>query len=265
MEHTSVIRERPSSFIHTARNADMHQLITPKLFSPEELLNMREQFYRSGYIKLPSFLSEDALAIFQEEMRDLELIASRKKFDMPGYETPRKLSVAGGNLIKTHSPTLFGLYHHYALRSNVEQLTGRRIYSCTHPEEFMVANFLHHNGDTHGWHLDDPAFALIIFAESPQENAGGEVEFISNWPDICKRKRCQPDSNIQELIAWAEENGMVDRHAHNCGDAYLLRADLNLHRVCPLKYSGERRSVVNLAFQTKSEVDYGLTANLLYG
>lgn len=265
MENTTVTCEQPSNFIHTTRNVDLDQLITPKLFSPGELLDMREQFYRSGYIKLPSFLSGDALAVFREEMEHLELIASRKKFEMPGYQTPRMLSVVGGNLIKSCAPVLYSLYHHYALRSCVEQLTGRHIYDCTHPDEYMVANFLHNSGDTHGWHLDDPAYALIIFAECPQKNGGGEVEFISNWLDICRRKHCQPDSNIQELIDWARENGMVDRHTHNCGDAYLLRADLNLHRVCPLKCSGERRSVVNLAFQNRSIVDYGLTANLLYG
>ncbi|MGY1488954.1 HalD/BesD family halogenase [Methylobacillus pratensis] len=265
MQNTIAAFEQPSNFIKTARNVDLYELITPKLFSPDDLLDMREQFARSGYIKLPSFLSEDALAVFREEMEQLELIASRKKFEMPGYQTPRKLSVAGGSMIKSYAPVLYSLYHHYALRSCVEQLTGRRIYSCTHPEEYMVANFLHNSGDTHGWHLDDPAYALIIFAESPKENGGGEVEFISNWLDICRRKQRQPDSNIQDLIAWAEENGMVDRHAHNSGDAYLLRADINLHRVCPLKRAGERRSVVNLAFQTTSVARYGLTANLLYG
>lgn len=265
MENTSITREKPSNFIHPVRNVDLYKLITPKLFSPDELLDMREQFYRSGYVKLPSFLSDDALAVFRDEMEQLELVASRKKFEMPGYKTPRRLSVVGGNMIKSYAPVLYSLYHHYALRSCVEQLTGRRIYSCTHPEEYMVANFLHNSGDTHGWHLDDPAYALIIFAESPQKNGGGEVEFISNWSDICRRKQCKPDSDIQELITWARENGMVDRQTHNSGDAYLLRADINLHRVCPLKYSGDRRSVVNLAFQNTSKADYGLTANMLYG
>lgn len=265
MENVTVANEQSSSFIYTSRNVDIHQRFTPKLFSPDEILNMREQFYRSGYIKIPSFLSDDALAIFREEVEQLELIASRKKFKMPGYDTPRRLSVVGGNMIKLYAPILYSLYHHYALRSCVEQVTGHRIYNCTHPEEYMVANFLHNSGDTHGWHLDDPEYALIIFAESPQDDGGGEVEFISNWLDICRRKQCQPDSNIQDLITWAEENGMVDRHTHNSGDAYLLRADMNLHRVAPLKHSSERRSVVNMAFQKTSQSDYGLTANLLYG
>jgi hypothetical protein len=265
VQDTIAAFEPPGNLININRNVDLYELITPKLFLVDELLDMREQFARSGYVKLPSFLSEDALAVFRDEMEQLELFACRKKFEMPGYQTPRKLSVAGGSQIKFNSPVLYSLYHHYALRSCVEQLTGRQIYTCTHPEEFMVANFLHNSGDTHGWHLDDPAYALIIFAESPLEGGGGEVEFISNWQDICRRKQRQPDSNIQDLILWAEENGMVDRHAHKSGDAYLLRADINLHRVCPLKRSGERRSVVNLAFQSTPRADYGRTATLLYG
>ncbi|MCB5190917.1 hypothetical protein LG198_09280 [Methylobacillus arboreus] len=256
---------QPGDFINVARKAELYDLITPKVFGQDELLDMRDQFARCGYVKLSSLLSQEALAVFREEMEQLEQLASRKRFEMPGYLTPRKLSVAGGGLIKSHSPALYSLYHHYALRNCVEQITGRPIYTCTHPEEYMVANFLHNNGDTHGWHLDDPAYALILFAETPPEQAGGEVEFISNWLDLCRRKNRKPDENIQDLIAWAEENGMVDRHEHKSGDAYLLRADINLHRVSPLKNAGDRRSVVNLAFQATAVADYGLTADLLYG
>lgn len=245
--------------------AEIYDLITPKNFDPGFLLDMREQFARTGYVRLPGFFTSDALALFKAEMEEMEQIAMRRNFNMPGYATPRSLSVLSGNLIKSQSPLLYSMYHHYALRSCIESIVGRPVYTCTHPDEFMVANFLHNSGDTHGWHLDDPAYALIIFAEVPSEDCGGEVEFIANWKDLCRRKGRKPDENIHDLIEWANENGLVDRHTHNAGDAYLLRADLNLHRVTPLRRIGERRAAVNLAYQSAPETIYGETANLLYG
>ena len=257
--------EQNKGWMSLGKWAELYDLITPQSFSYADLLDMREQFVRYGYVKLPAFLTSEALHIFKSEMEDMEQIAMRKQFEMPGYNTPRSLSVLGGALIKSQSPLLYSLYHHYALRGCIESIVGRPIYTCNHREEFMVANFLHNSGDTHGWHLDDPAFALIIFAEAPTEGGGGEVEFIANWTDLCKRKGYKPDENVSELVNWANDNGLVDRKSHQSGDAYLLRADLNLHRVMPLLRGNERRSAVNLAFQATPTATYGSTANLLYG
>lgn len=258
------IQEQNRGWLSLGKWSELYELITPQTFSVTDLLDMREQFARSGYVKLPNFLTSDALQIFKSEMDEMEQIAIRKQFEMPGYNTPRKLSVLGGASIKSQSPLLYSLYHHYALRSCIESIVGRPIYTCNHKEEFMVANFLLNNGDTHGWHLDDPSYALIIFADAPSQGGGGEIEFISNWTDLCKRKGHKPDDNVSELVSWAKENGLVDEKSHHSGDAYLLRADLNLHRVKPLLKQGERRSAVNLAFQSTPNAIYGSTANLLY-
>lgn len=243
----------------------LFDLTMPKNFEPDTLADMHEQFLRGGYVKLPDFLTPAALHFLQSELRRLEAAASRRTFEMPGYLSPRNLSVLGGRAIKEHSRFLYRLYHHTALRTCVEAISGRPIFSCIHPEEFMVANFLQSSGDTHGWHLDDPPYALVIFAETPKPGEGGEVEIIPNWSDLCRRKQRQADQNIADLIAWAEENSLVDWLHHKAGDAYLLRADLNLHRVVPITAEGARRCVINMAFQTAPETEYADTADLLYG
>ncbi|WP_342150364.1 hypothetical protein [Methylorubrum sp. SB2] len=232
--------------------------------SAAELAALHEQFVRYGYVRLPAFLSGGALAQFRLEMSKLEKVAMRRGFDMPGYDTPRRLSVLGGSLIRKNSSELAGLYYHHAIRSFVERVAGRRIYSCRHPEEFMVANFLQTTGDTHGWHLDDPPLALVIFAEAPAPGGGGEAEMIVNWHDLCRRKDRSVDTGIADLVAWSRDNDLVEQRYHGVGDAYLLRADLNLHRVAPLTARGEKRWVVNLAFQTEPVGSYGETASLLY-
>lgn len=244
--------------------AALFELTAPKEFDAAALADLREQFLRCGYVKLPSFLTPVALEFLKAELERLETSASRRAFEMPGYNTPRSLSVLGGTTIKAQSPLLFGLYHHSALRTCVERVAGRTVYPCQHPEEFMVANLLHRSGDTHGWHLDDPAFALVLFIDAPPEGQGGELEMIANWTDLCRRKGRRPDEDIADLIAWAADNNLVERSHHAPGDAYLLRADINLHRVRPITGADTRRCVLNLAFQANVTAKYSQTANLLY-
>lgn len=244
--------------------AAMFELTAPKEFEAAALADLREQFLRCGYVKLPSFLTPITLRFLKAELERLESNASRRAFEMPGYNTPRSLSVLGGTTIKAQSPLLFGLYQHSALRSCVERIAGRTVYPCQHPEEFMVANLLHRSGDTHGWHLDDPAFAFVLFIDAPAEGQGGELEMIANWTDLCRRKGRRPDEDITDLIAWAAENNLIEHSHHAPGDAYLLRADINLHRVSPITGAGTRRCVLNLAFQANITATYSQTATLLY-
>lgn len=243
----------------------LFDVTSPRVYDGDTAFELHEEFVRSGYVRLHEFFTPAAISFLKLELTRLEKLAVRRVFEMPGYGTPRSLSVLGGSLIKAQSPMLYRLYHHQALRQCMELIAGRPVFPCLHPEEFMVANFLQHSGDTHGWHLDDPSYALVIFIEAPREGGGGEVEIIPNWTELCRRKNRKPDKDIANLIAWAHENGLVERRHHNVGEAYFLRADLNLHRVAPLREEGERRCVINLAFQSSPDAKYGGTADLLYG
>lgn len=234
-------------------------------YSEYAILEMREQFIRKGYVRLDGFLSNASLMLIQAELERLRCVTKAKDFEMPGYETPRKLNVLGGSDIKTLSPLLYKIYHHHAIKNCIEKILGRSIYFCNHPEEYMVANFLTDKGDTHGWHLDDPAYALVLFLEAPGRDAGGELEVISNWDDLCQKKGFLTDQNIQVLLEWAKENNFVEQHFHRAKDAYLLRADRNLHRVTPLSVNGAKRTVVNMAYQSSPETPYKNTADMLYG
>lgn len=242
----------------------LFDLTAAKSFSEEELADLREAFLRKGYVKLPGFLTSAARSLLEGELHRLKDRASRRAFEMPGYQSPRTLSVLGGRVISEHSPMLYGLYHHPSLRNVVASIAGRPIYSCQHAEEYMVANLLHSSGDTHGWHLDDPAFALVLFVKSPAEGEGGELELIPGWRDTCRRKGRTPDEDINDLIEWARDNGLIEQHGHNAGDAYLLRADINLHRVKPITAEGVSRHVINLAFQANANTQFSETATMLY-
>ena len=56
--------------------------------------------------------------------------------------------------------------------SAIARVAGEPVYPCNHLEELIVCIFLLSPGSTHGWHLDDPPYALILVLE-PGVGLGG--------------------------------------------------------------------------------------------
>jgi hypothetical protein len=183
---------------------------------------------------------------------------------MHGVETPRELSTVGGSVIASKFPRWLALYAHHQIVKLLTVLTGGPIYACQHEEEFIVANFLNRQHGTHGWHLDDPAYALIVFFEAPPEGLGGSLEFITNWHAFCERRGADPETNVVPLVGQAREEDLILSRHHARGDAYLLRADKCLHRVTELKDAAFRRAAINMAYQQFPFQVYGESANALY-
>lgn len=242
----------------------MFNIINREAVAPDKINRYRDEFLRRGYTVIRDFLSTEAISLLSREIDELMSGARKRDFSMPGYETPRKLTVIGGQRIMDESRDLLNLYHRHDLRSVIDEVAGQRAYTCTHPEEFMVSNLLNSRADTHGWHLDDPAYAFVICIRSQGQDAGGEIELIPHWTDMCESLGHSRDMKVSELIPWFESNGLLKSELLDKGDAYLLRADRTLHRVSPLKRDGVERLVVNLAYQDRHEVAYGDTAALLY-
>ena len=157
------------------------------------------------------------------------------------------------------------LYVHFELVSVIARVAGEPIYPCNHPEELIVCNFLLAQGSTHGWHLDDPPYALILVLEAPAPGAGGELEFIPGWADLNHELGLDPDGPADAGVAAAQAEGLIRSVDHRSGDAYLLRADRCAHRVAPLRASGTRRVALNFAYEARAGATYGDSATVLYG
>lgn len=228
------------------------------------LLELKKEFQINGYVNLKGLFKEPLSKIYLEEAERLNQYSDIKDFIMPGYQSPRKLSVIGGQKILNNSPMFSLLYLDNSIKNTIETIVGAKIYHITHKEEFMVVNFLEKIGSTHGWHLDDPKFALVAILKAPKENEGGWVEVIPNWTQFCKKFKFDKKIDVIKAIEYAENNGFVKKITHNAGDVYLLNAGDCMHRVAPI--TGEvNRIVVNMAFDTRTNVNYGDTANFLYG
>ncbi len=206
-------------------------------------------FYRCAVFR--NFLSPDkALALRRLVFEGAESL--RKDFLMPSSgHSPRHMSVISGHVLN-QIPAIYDLYHDSRMREVLTKITefkekpspDEAVIIYEDPLENIVATKLDKSGDTHGWHKDDPALALIICLEAPPIGAGGELEYTLYL-------RGHVEYEIVHL---------------NVGDAYLLDANYSSHRVRPLTQDGVVRSILNLTY------DYAFrmpnpngSANLLFG
>jgi hypothetical protein len=128
----------------------------------------------------------------------------------------------------------------------------------------MVLNFLTGPGATHGWHLDDPPFAVVIFVEAPPPEQGGLLELIPNWEKVCEQLGVPPQTGVNPTVKWCQDQGLVKQFHHIAGDVYVLHAGLALHRVTELIGDNARRVVLNFAYERNPDTTYGNTASILY-
>lgn len=226
---------------------------------------LRKTFSSRNYIKLPSLLTKETLAIVSDEVGRLYQNFNRRDFVMGGYKTPRNMKVISGNEILRHSMILPLLYANHDLRDLISDLVGKRIFGVNHKYEFMVGNYQEKIGDSHGWHLDDPRYALIIVIDSPAANHGGELELIANWKQFCLERSFDYVEDTINGVELAKRVGILESHHHAPGDSYLLYASEALHRVAPIESKSQRRLILNMAYDDRKTIEFGDTANELYG
>jgi len=242
----------------------IQNVIAPAYRNDELRRLLREEFRRSEYVRLPGILDPGALAAITDRVRRLRAKSVRRSFVMPGAETPRRMSTLGGKRIVEEEPSLASLYTRDDILSLLRDITGSEIHPCQHEQEFMVANFLNDQGDSHGWHLDDPAFAFVVVLEAPGPEAGGYLEFIPDWARFCRERDASATHDVVPAVAEARRRGLVSVRQHVAGDGYVLRASTALHRVTVVETSRGHRAALNLAYQDVAHQTYGHTATALY-
>ena len=182
---------------------------------------------------------------------------------MPDFNTDRKMSVLSGKDVVSQSDIIASLYACRELRNWITRLIGKDIHTVLHDDEFLVVNFLDGKRDTHGWHLDDPRYALIIVVESPAEHIGGCIEYVPDWKHLAREEGFDPHQNVERGVEICKRKGLLRSDTLNSGDCYLLDAGEVLHRVSPMSADG-RRKALNLAFDDRRYRVYGETATRLY-
>lgn len=239
------------------------RVIAQRYRQAAQLQELHREFTQKGYVKLTGLFEAELASAIAAEVQRLEPTARPRNFRMDGYGTPRVLAALGGSKIAQASSLLAELYGSAELRASLAQITGAPVYPCQHAEEFMVINYLNGPGATHGWHLDDPAYALVCVVVAPPPEHGGCVEFIPDWAAHCQAAAALPELDVERTIA--RSRARIRRRVFRSGDIYLMRADRCLHRVTELTAPEARRVALNLAFEQTPSPRYGHTATALYG
>jgi hypothetical protein len=229
-------------------------------------LNYLQSFFsKKGYVELPNFFRKEVFDIIKKEVMNLQKHLIEHDFIMPQYETPRKLSTIGGTTIRRNSLILELLYSNNFILDFIKTIVGEEVFFCQHPEEWMVINILNKQHSTHGWHLDDPEYALVTIIE--MRGVGGNVEII----DIDNLKRIVDTFDIENITKNASSisevaklHKLIYSKQYVSGQTYLIRAGKCLHRVSELVTQNGLRIALNMAFENTPQPSYGNSAHLLY-
>ena len=103
------------------------------------------------------------------------------------------------------------------------------------PEEYIINN-QSAKGDTHGWHWDDYAFALIHVVEAPDPLYGGRVEYV---PNVVWNKE-----SAGKCIKAALEKELITSMHVRTGETYFMKTNTTLHRISPLLGETNRIAIV---------------------
>lgn len=219
--------------------------MNPVYADPAHLGQLADFLERHGVAVLPQLLDPATLAFLQAEVRRLRPLARQRDFVMPGWNTPRRLATLGAAALGRAASVLPDLGAEASVLRMVRAVTrDPAARPADHQHERAALN-LQEAGGTHGWHLDDPPWALAILLEEPE--AGGALELAPGWTG-----------------GITDASGVVGLKAValRAGDGYLLRADRTLHRVAEVERG--QRAALSLAFQGAEPVVYGGTSDALH-
>lgn len=198
----------------------------------DRISDFQMQYREDDFAEISGFMPRDLHQAALDELESLFSTQSKRR-DLTirqSENTPRKLTILDRDTLNDGSRIIPSIFRARKLYELLELIVGESVHSVPYiPEEF-IASRLHKAGDEHGWHWDDYTWALVWIFKMPGEDNGGSVEFV---------KRVQWNHANPQIEGIVERGPVLKRHPR-VGSAYLLKADTALHRVSPLRESGER-------------------------
>lgn len=208
--------------------------IIEELMLKRLLGSFRNQLNHDGIVEISKCLNKETLQmVISETIRVFEKKAERRDFNMKSLDnTPRHLFNVNENKINEESNFLMNFYYSKDMLYLVGLIGCEYVDYIPFAGDRYLINGLTRKNDTHGWHWDDYAYALIVIAESPPRAEGGLVETVphTEWD--------RENPNIQKTLA---ENKIATNWFPS-GSVYLMRSDTTLHRVTEI--TGNKRRIV---------------------
>jgi L-lysine 4-chlorinase len=222
------------------------------------IITHQERLKYTGLTDITSCFDQEMLvALKKETLSVFGANSKRRDFVSKHTDTPRNMFTVSEVDITRVSQVIKDFYYSTELMNFLSELAMEKVNCLPWEGERYVINGLIHNKDTHGWHWDDYAYALVYIAECPPKGAGGEVECVANTDWI------KSNPNIQQIVTTRP----VQSHYFEPGSVYFMRSDTTLHRVTGIDKPYQRLSVAmsycNQADLSK-DIDH-LTVYDLYG
>lgn len=188
----------------------------------DDIEAMAETFGSRGYVVVHDLAGQDmAAAVAAELDRLVREHGVRRDFTMAqNGDSPRRMTNVRQDHISANSRLLPGLYQSVALRQLLAAIAREPVHLCPYEPERFVITHLESDGDTHGRHWDDYAFALVWVAHTPPIDDGGFVQCVPNthWDKENPRLYRQMASSVIHTLELQP------------GDVYFMRTDTTLHR-----------------------------------
>lgn len=190
-------------------------------------------------------LIEEARFLLENEAERRELIVKESG------GTPRSYKSVGRDSIAEHGSYIPAVFYSNKFRAFLSKIAGQEVHPVPYDPEAFVINSLSTPRDTHGWHWDDYAFALIWCVDEPDPLSGGRVEYIphSIW------EKNDPEAGLRETL---RENPVTSLHLKE-GDCYFMKSNTCLHRVTPILEETKRTAVIYAFASTEDLSDTSIT------
>ncbi|MGF6097979.1 HalD/BesD family halogenase [Pseudomonas sp. 18175] len=221
-------------------------------FLEERVFSLRNEFARSGFVKLRDIVDEGLREAVTDEVNGLiERQLERRDLRLATTDnTPRYMSVVRSEFIAENSPLICALSKSTVLLHTLSLIAGTPVVpSVSKDEEYLITK-QERKGDTHGWHWGDYSFALIWIIQTPSVAKGGMLQCVphTSWDKTNPR--------IHELLC----SNPIATYGFKTGDIYFLRTDTTLHRTVPLN-EDVTRVILNMTWAAEKDLHSSLHGN----
>lgn len=183
---------------------------------------LQRQFIETQYAYLPNLFTPKVFSLLKSEVEWLKQFTLARNYEPDGPGTSRNMRTFGGVRLFEESAVFSTLYVHHEIWTLLSKIVDAPIYHSIEKQDIIGLNCLVDEGNTHGWHLDEGEFILIMIFEAPDDGRGGTVEFIPNWEFYAEKFNFEKNQPIQDYVQKCSEENLVYKHYHAPGDAYLL-------------------------------------------
>ena len=192
-----------------------------------------DRFRKDGYCVLPHFFAPAARELLRAEGDRLVQEATPRDLSIAEFHnTVRRMHTIGTIKLSSLTSLIPMIYFDPDLREFLSAIAGEDALIAPDENERYVVNALLQEGDRHGAHIDDYAFAFNIFTDCPPPEGGGELNLAKN------------STEFNDL-----SNGRSLKVSFHPGDVCFLRSDTSVHEVLPLTGNG-RRIAFNLVYRS---------------